>query len=135
MARLILYIGTVILGNATYKQSLGFDEFPYKNVDCFVFTREKKPKQGNITFISGGAKDFIKSLKPRPGNVWLVGGASLVAQFLQHHLIDDFIITIVPILLGDGIRLFQHDFPEQSLAVKHVRHFPSGLVQVHYVRK
>ncbi|MBI4019458.1 MAG: dihydrofolate reductase [Candidatus Aenigmarchaeota archaeon] len=128
-------IGAVILGKTTYDQALGFPEFPYKNVDCYVFTHEKKPNEGNIIFVSGNAKDFMEFLKPKAGNIWLVGGSSIIAEFMKHNLIDDFIITIVPTLLGSGIPLFQAGFKEQALAVKDVKHFPSGLVQAHYVRK
>ena len=89
-------VGIVIMGNTTYKQVLSFGEFPYRGKDCFVFTRNKeKRKDENVTFVSKNARDFISQLNLRKNeNIWLVGGASIIDEFLKLDLIDEFIITI-----------------------------------------
>ncbi len=129
--------GTVIMGNNTYKQVSSFGEFPYRGKDCFVFTRNKdKLKDENVTFVSKGAKDFISQLNLKDNkNIWLVGGASIVDEFLKSDLIDEFIITIIPILLGDGIQLFKGRSNEKKLKLIDVKTFDPGLVQLHYKRK
>jgi len=128
-------IGTVIMGNTTYKQVLTFGEFPYRGKDCFVFTRNKeKSKDENVTFVSKNAKDFISQLRENK-NIWLVGGASIIDEFLKFDLIDEFIITIIPILLGEGIPLFRGRSNEKNLKLIDVKTFDQGLVQLHYERK
>ena len=129
--------GTVIMGNTTYKQVLSFGDFPYKGKDCFVFTRNKdQPKDENVAFVTKSAKDFISQLNLRDNeNVWLVGGASIIDEFLKFDLIDEFIITTIPILLGDGIPLFKGKLNEKRLKLVDVKSFNSGLVQLHYTRE
>ena len=130
-------IGTVIMGNNTYKQVLTFGEFPYRGKDCFVFSRNKdKDKDENVTFVNKSAIDLISQLDLRENkNIWLVGGASIVDEFLKSDLIDKFIISIIPILLGDGIPLFKGRSNETKLELIDVKTFDSGLVQLHYNTK
>src|SRR3989304_9265966 len=130
-------IGTVIMGNNTYKQVLSFGEFPYRGKDCFVFTRIKdKLEDENVTFVSKSAKDFISQLNLRDNkNIWLLGGASIIDEFLKFDLIEEFIITVIPILLGDGIPLFKGKSNEKKLKLINVKTFDPGLVQLHYKRK
>jgi len=86
--------------------------------------------------VSQSAKDFISQLNLRNNkNIWLVGGASIVDEFLKSDLIDEFIITIIPILLGDGIPLFKGRSNETKLELIDVKTFDSGLVQLHYNTK
>ncbi|MCZ7402258.1 MAG: dihydrofolate reductase family protein [Candidatus Methanoperedens sp.] len=128
-------VGIVIMGNTTYKQVLTFGEFPYRGKDCFVFTRNKeKRKDENVTFVSKNAKDFISQLSDNK-NIWLVGGASIIDEFLKFDLIDEFIITIIPILLGEGIPLFKGRSNEKNLELIDVKTFDPGLVQLYYKRK
>ena len=128
-------VGIVIMGNTTYEQVLTFGEFPYKGKDCFVFTRNKeKSKDENVTFVSKNAKDFISQLRENK-NIWLVGGALIIEEFLKFDLIDEFIITIIPILLGEGIPLFRGRSNEKNLKLIDVKTFDQGLVQLHYERK
>ena len=123
------------MGNTTYKQVLTFGEFPYRGKDCFVFTRNKeKRKDENVTFVSKNAKDFVSQLSENK-NIWLVGGASIIDEFLKFDLIDEFIITIIPILLGEGIPLFKERSNETKLKLIDVKTFDPGLVQLYYKRK
>jgi len=127
-------IGIVLMGNTTYKQVLSFGEFPYRGKDCYVFTRNKeKRKDENVIFVSKNAKDFISQLNLKDDkNIWLVGGASIIDKFLKFDLIDEFIITIIPILLGEGIPLFKGRSDEKNLKLIDVKTFDRGLVQLYY---
>lgn len=125
----------VIMGNTTYKQVLTFGEFPYKGKDCYVLTRNKEKRiDANVTFVSKNAKDFISQLSDNK-NIWLVGGASIIDEFLKFDLIDEFIITIIPILLGEGIPLFKGRSNEKNLELIDVKTFDPGLMQLYYKRK
>jgi dihydrofolate reductase len=65
-------------------------------------------------------------------NIWLVGGAEIVGEFLSKKLIDKYIISVIPILLGKGILLFRSDRPEIRLQLCRNVAYPSGLVQLSY---
>lgn len=130
-------VGTIIMGNNTYQQFGSSKEFKeyYKGKPIFVFSRKNKGKKENVTFISGDVKKNVKTLKPKNSkNIWLLGGASLVDEFLKHDLIDEYIITIIPILLGDGISLFKENREEEKLKLIKVNNFSLGVVQLHYNR-
>lgn len=64
--------------------------------------------------------------------VWLVGGAELIALFLNLQLIDEFILSIMPLVLGEGIPLFAPSNSEVSLTLVELQQYPSGLVQLKY---
>ncbi len=121
-------IGTVILGNTTYKEF----KAPYPNKKCFVFSRKNTGKEDNITYVNSDVKDFIEGLSNEDGNIWLVGGAGLAKEFLKNNLIDEFIITLIPIMLGEGIPLFGEGCGEHNLKLQNIRSYDSGVVQLHY---
>lgn len=131
-------IGTIVMGNNTYKQFGNTKEFKeyYKGKPIFVFSRSAKGKDGNVTFVSGDVREFVKKLNPKNNkNIWLLGGASIVNEFLKNNLIEEFIITIIPVLLGDGISLFRGGLHEEKLKLIDVKDFNMGVVQLHYSRK
>jgi dihydrofolate reductase len=129
-------VDTVILGRKTYDKvlSMGFEE-PYGDRQVFVLTRNPHHTTNKITFYSGSLSDLILSLKSKPGkHIYCDGGAETIRQFLQNDLFDELIISIIPVLLGDGIRLFEQSFPEQKLQLVESKSFERGLVQLHYIR-
>jgi dihydrofolate reductase len=65
-------------------------------------------------------------------NIFIDGGAEVIDVLLKENLIDEFIISIIPILLGDGIRLFKDGRPELRLSLMHSECYGTGLVQLHY---
>jgi dihydrofolate reductase len=98
------------MGNSTYQQVLGLSpEFPYASKMNYVFTRNKElEKDENVTFVTENHLSFVKSLKEKPGkDIWLIGGGKVNAFFLENNLIDELILFIIPVLLGDGIPLFE----------------------------
>lgn len=75
-------------------------------------------------------------LKYRKGqDIWLVGGSEIIHEFMISDLIDEFVISIHPILLGDGIPLFKKGFNESLLIFKESINFSSGLVQLKYAKR
>lgn len=125
-------VGTVLVGGTTYRQI----EAEYKGKEVYVFTwKEPKQKVDNIHFVRGDVAEILNNLKlGNNKNIWLVGGAALVNQFLSADLIDEYIITIIPTLLGNGISLFQGRNPERNLKLLNVKSYDSGLVQLHYAK-
>lgn len=129
-------IDTVILGRKTYDKvlSMGFTA-PYGKRDVYVLTHNPQPATDHITFYSGSLPELVFGLKNQDGkHIYCDGGAETVHQFLQNDLFDELIISIIPSLLGDGIRLFGQNFPEQKLQLVRSAPFEKGLVQLHYIR-
>ena len=95
-------IDTVIVGNTTQEQ------FPqnYEGKPTFVFSKREREAKENITYVNETPKGFMIKYKPK-GNIWLLGGANIIGQFLKEDLIDEFIIFIMPDKLDKGISLFR----------------------------
>ena len=76
---------------------------------------------------------FVTRLREQPGkHIWLMGGGELIASFLDEHAIDEFVISVVPLFIGDGIPLIARRPREVSLELLSTDSFEDGLVQLHY---
>jgi dihydrofolate reductase len=128
-------VDTIILGRRTYDWVMTqVSEFPHADKETYVITRTPKPPLGKTQFYSGNLKDLISGLKTINGkNIFIDGGAEVVNELLKDNLIDEFYISIIPILLGNGIRLFKDGIPEQTLKLLSVKQFETGLAQLHYI--
>lgn len=133
-ASFIETVDTIIWGRKTYDKVLSFGiEFPYKTKRCIVLSRTQSGRDENVEFYNGDIATLIQDLHSQNGaNIYCDGGAEIVAELLKHSLFDTLIISIIPHLLGSGIRLFKDGRPQQQLQLKQAQVFPSGLVQVHY---
>jgi len=124
-------VDTVIMGKTTYDQVLTFGKYPYKGKKSFVFSRTSQNNDENIEFVSDVEK-FVKDGFPGAGeNIWLVGGAKIIASFLRKGVVDEIIITKIPILLGNGISIFQNLEDETKLELIKTEKF-GQLVDLHY---
>jgi dihydrofolate reductase len=125
---------TVIMGRKTYEWIMSqVSVFPHADKDTYVITRSSKSDQGNIKFYSGNLYDLVLKLKQEKGkDIFIDGGAEIVNALLKYSLIDEFYISIIPVLLGSGVRLFNGAIPEQQLKLLKSKQFDTGLVQLHY---
>lgn len=131
-------VDTVILGRKTYDKIRSmFGELAYGERNVFILTRSPQPATDKVTFYSGSLADLLSNLKSTGGkNIFCDGGAETVHRFLQEDLFDEIIVSFIPVLLGDGIRLFNEGFPEKKLQLIETKSFEKGLVQLHFsVRK
>ncbi|KDR95991.1 Dihydrofolate reductase [Peptoclostridium litorale DSM 5388] len=131
-------IDTVVMGRITYEQvvnELSPDTWVYEGKKCYVATRKKYESDKRAEFISDDIVEFIKNLKIQDGkDIWLVGGGKLVDQFIKQNLIDKYIVTIIPTILGDGIPLFLKENPEIKLRLVETKVI-DGMVELSYIRK
>ena len=135
-ADFIKTIDAVIVGRKTYEKviSMGYD-FPHSDKDAYVITRTARPSVGSVKFYTGNLKELVTTLKRKTGgNIFVDGGAEIVNELLNENLIDEFYISVIPVLLGEGISLFKNGRPEFRLRLIQSRYFDKGLVQLHYVR-
>ena len=132
-------IDTIIIGRKTYDyvlKKVGAAHYDNGQRDVYVITRTARPKVGRTTFYTGSLPRLVQQLKSEDGkNIYCDGGAEIINELLQHDLIDEMTISIVPILVGNGIRLFKDNRPEQQLQFVKATSFDTGLVQLFYKRE
>ena len=126
-------IDCYVLGSRTYEHALELG-WPYGDTPAIVVTgREWPSAKPSVEFYSGDLEALVREkLAPRFRNIWLVGGAMLCQRFLELRLVDEIKLTVAPVLLGDGLRLFGGSVPEQRWDLKDVTAYKNGLVELTY---
>lgn len=128
-------VSTIIMGSRSYQQILGFGDWAWGGKETFVFTSQslKSPRK-DIHFVNEGVKSFIDKLRQQgpSKDIWLLGGAELVKSFAKERLIDECIITIIPTILGEGIKL---ELPYEDFDLTKVKTCMDGIEQKVYVLK
>lgn len=131
-------IDTVILGATTYKQiknELSPDKWVYEDLQSYVLTRERIEDTLNIKYVNMNIKELINRLQRENGkNIWICGGANLVNQCVTEDLIDEYQITTVPVILGNGIRLFEENNKNIKLELKDMKE-ENGLILGIYAKR
>lgn len=130
-------IDALVTGRNTYNQVVSFKEWPY-TMPVFVLshTEGKVPEalKDKVTFIRGEPKEVLQELNARGYTNLYIDGGKVIQSFLREDLIDEMIITTVPILLGEGIPLFGSLPQMQYFHLVKTESYPSGLVKNHYLR-
>ena len=132
-AAFVKAIDCYVLGSRTYEHALELG-WPYGDTPTVVVTGRKLPStRTSVEFYSGDLKTLLdEQLAPRYRNIWLVGGAMLSQRFLELGLVDEIRLTIAPILLGDGLRLFGGSMREERWDLKNVVAYKNGFVELSY---
>ena len=129
-------IDTTIMGHSTYKLTLTVPRFPYPDKTNYVFTRATPPPDtSNVRFVSGDIAAFVRSLKQESGkDIWLVGGGQVNTVMLNAGLVDEMILTIFPLTLGEGIPLFAPGATHSLFKTVSCETYETGLIQWCLVR-
>lgn len=131
-------IDTIIIGRKTFDyvvREIGPSHYDNGDRQVYVITRSPRPKRGKTTFYTGNPCELVETLKKEKGkDIYCDGGAQVIHALLKNYLIDELIISIVPVLLGNGIKLFKEGRPEQLLELVSAKTFDTGLTQLHYKR-
>ena len=129
-------IDCYVLGSRTYEHALQLG-WPYGDTPTVVVTNRELPStRKSVDFYSGDLKRLVDEiLAPRYGNIWLVGGAMLCQSFLRLGLVDEIRLSIMPVLLGDGLRLFGNSSTETRWRLKDVVAYKTGVVELLYGRE
>ena len=129
-------VDTYVLGRKTYEAGLRLGgTFDSKRGRTLVFSRQPRPADAPSAgqFISDDVGQYVRRLREQPGkNIWLMGGGELIAAFLDENLIDEFVITVVPVFIGDGIPLIARRHRHAALDLLGVERFDDGVVQLRY---
>jgi len=134
-AEFIRSIDCYVMGSHTYEHALELG-WPYGDTPVAVLTgRKLQAAKRTVEFCSGEIEKIVYSrLLPRYRNIWLVGGAHLCHCFLEAGLVDEIRLSIAPVLLGDGLRLFGR-MEEQKWRLKNVVPYRNGFVELTYAAK
>ena len=134
MAAFYKSVDTVLMGRKTYDIALKFGQESYPGKKNYIFSRKRRSSQApNVEFVNKAVGDFARRLRDEKGkNIWLVGGGSLVASFLDEGQIDEFIIHVIPIFIGAGIPLIEPRHRSVPLTLLSSHAYSDGVVRLHY---
>jgi len=135
MNKFMKSIDTMLLGRKTYDASLQMGGKFGSTDRYFVFSRHAPPAgtPPGVQFVNDPIGPFVSRLREQPGkDIWLMGGGELIASFLDEHAIDEFVISVVPVFIGDGIPLIARRHRHVPLELRKTEPFEDGLVQLHY---
>jgi dihydrofolate reductase len=128
-------VGALAMGSATYEFILGVGSWPYEGLPAWVFTSRELPAMegADIRFANGPVAPHHAEMAAAAGDrdVWLVGGGDLAIQFAAEGLIDELILTVVPVVLGSGLPTFAGRLTE-ALVLTSVRPYRNGMVELRY---
>jgi dihydrofolate reductase len=127
-------VDTTIMGSSTYRKILDFNiPFPYTDKKNFVLTRQKPTEDHPFVEFIRGNEGFFLDLKSGPGkDIWLIGGARVNTWFLKHGLIDELFLFIMPVVIGNGIPLFEGIGQSVSLDPVSTKSYKNGVLFLKY---
>lgn len=102
-------IDTILMGHSTYDWIMRHvSEFPYPDKVNIVFSHSQQSDSNDVTFVNNAVEDFVTKLKNDKGDdIWICGGGKLFSDLLKMGLVDEIRLNIAPIILGQGISLYQ----------------------------
>jgi len=130
-------VDTILWGRKTYDFALqhgGVGMFGPKIKNYVFSARPPRPLPTDVTFVNEPVAGFARRIRAERGkHIWMMGGSSIIGAFLDEGAIDEFIIHVIPILLGDGIPLAARRHRNVSLMLKSTRRYSDGVVRLHYI--
>ena len=124
-----------ILGRQTFDVSVKMGATFSGDDVHYVFSRRPPPATvpRGVRFVTEPISAFVERLRKEAGkNIWMMGGGGLIASFLDAQAIDEFIISVIPTFIGEGIPLIAPRHRDVPLRLVSSRPFPDGVVQLHY---
>lgn len=133
IAEFLAAIDCYVMGARTYEHALELG-WPYGEVPVYVLTqRDLQKERESVQFWREDLDELVNDqLRSRYRNIWMVGGAMLTREFIRRQLADEIVLTIVPIILGDGTPFFDNIGQEQTLHLKNVTAYKNGMVELSY---
>jgi dihydrofolate reductase len=129
-------VDVLFMGSRTYEQLLTFGPWPYADKATWVFSRRSlEPVAGVIVTDATPAAVAAEVDAGGSNRAWLVGGATLAGSFRAEGLITEYVVSVMPVILGAGIPLLAASGPAERLRLVDSTSFPSGVIQARYVRR
>jgi dihydrofolate reductase len=128
-------IDTKVLGRKTYEVSLRMGAKFDSQGRTIVFSHHPPPANApsGVEFVNDAIGPFVSRLREQPGkDIWLMGGGEIIASFLDAQTIDEFVISVAPVFIGEGIPLIARRHRYVPLELRSSERFEDGLVQLRY---
>jgi dihydrofolate reductase len=128
-------IDTIFMGRKSFELTQKTEmENPWKGMTTYVFSNStSESKNPDVKFISGDVAGDIMWLRQQKGkDIWLFGGAELISFFVNKNWIDEYWLSIHPVVLGSGKPLFQNLKERLNLKLTKNKVYETGLVSLTY---
>jgi dihydrofolate reductase len=132
-------VGALVMGSVTYEWILReVTEWPYAGKPAWVLTSRELPdphgEEADVRFADGDVRDLCGEMLAAAGDrsLWMVGGGDVASQFADRGLLDEVILTVVPVVLGEGKPLFDRRLPGGPMQLLGTRAFDTGMVELRY---
>ncbi len=136
---LLQSVDRLVMGRTTFNQVLSFGSWPYGDTPVMVLSHQAAPRVlpdgATIEFAHGSPETLVQQFKSAGDKHIYLDGGNVIQQFLAAGLIDEIILTQVPVLLGSGISLFKAALDEKLWGVEGVTNYPNGFVQTHFKKR
>lgn len=134
MSEFMQRIDALIMGRKSYEVAKQYEgESPWHEKKTYLFSNTMKEAEKGVEIVKGDVASQLMAIKNNSGkDIWLFGGADLIAQFVEADLIDEYWLSVHPVLLGKGKPLFQHFAKRKLLVLKEHKVYSSGLVSLIY---
>jgi dihydrofolate reductase len=135
MNAFMMSVDTKVLGRKTYEVSRRMGAKFDSQYRTIVFSGHPRPADApsGVEFVNEAIAPFVSRLRAQPGkDIWLMGGGEIIASFLDAQVIDEFVISVVPVFIGDGIPLIARRHRHVPLELHALERFEDGVVQLHY---
>lgn len=126
--------GCIIIGRKTFDQYQE-DIYPIEGVTNIVVTSDKSLKSNelNVHFVTGSVEEIVEAIKQKGHDkALLIGGGTTNALFLKAGVIDEMILSVHPLILGNGIKLFESEEVDVKLSLISETKLEEGLIQEKY---
>jgi dihydrofolate reductase len=135
-------VGALVFGSVTYEWVLDHaGEWPYPGKPTWILSTRDLPRPADegadVRIAEGQVPDLHDEMMAAAGerNLWVVGGGNVASQFADAGLLDEVIVTVVPVVLGQGKPLFDRRLPGGPMQLTGTRAFTSGMVELSYAVK
>jgi len=132
-------VGALVMGSATYEYVLDHGGgWPYAGKPTWVLSSRDLPRpdadDDGLRIVAAAVPDLLDELRAAAGerNIWVVGGGNVASQFADAGALDELLITVVPVVLGEGKPLFDRALPGRALQLTGTRAYANGMVELRY---
>ena len=135
MSAFVKSVDTILYGRKTYDlaMKLGGISMFGPRIKHYVFSRKLRQPKPGVEFVSEPIPAFVKRLRKQPGkHIWMMGGAEIIGAFLDAGLIDEFMVHVIPVYIGEGVPLMAPRRRTTLLQLAATRRFSDGVVRLHY---
>jgi len=136
MSDFLTRIDAIFMGRKSFELTLKQgEENPWKEMETYVFTHSlKEVASPNVKLVAGEVVSFVKEIKQTKGkDIWLFGGAQLLSTFVNEGLVDEYWLSVHPVILGRGKPLFQEVTSRKNLKLVSHKVYDTGLVSLKYI--